>query len=484
MARRGEEMTAEKMVCVGGQWKCKEGAEMEIEPGMSMTCVNGEWATPDMGEGEEGLPEGHACKIGDREELTPGVYMTCVNGQWEMPQEGEMPPGEGELPPGAECREGDEMPIDDMHSMRCCDGKWKSVTKATWGDEPVPGDGELPPGAVCKEGETVTQSGVSLTCVSGQWQETGMPGDGTGVPMPPGLPPDEYDGGMPPDEYDGGMPPDESDEGVPPEFMPHDPTGDGSSPGEGGYIAPDLEDVSQLPEDIRQEIADEIQDVTVPEADEWSEEGPIPGTVVPMPETGLPAIPIPIFGINVAKMVGWTGRTVEFQEIIPGLRPTPIPWVIPPLGEIPIIGPILVPVEQRSPLAEIPIIGPMLASIEKIPLLPGFIIRGDDGKVENEGMRLPTVPRGMVGLPALPIPEPLAKPDFGYDPATVVTLPDEGPMPMPPGLPPGEGDMVTWDDSYASEGGWDAAYGEPMDAQLSFRKKGYHLGDRERGYIL
>ena len=86
-------MTAEKMVCAGGQWKCKEGAQMEIEPGMFMTCVKGEWATPDadyVPEGAEaGLPEGHVCNIGDREEIAPGMYMTCVNGQWEMPKEPE-----------------------------------------------------------------------------------------------------------------------------------------------------------------------------------------------------------------------------------------------------------------------------------------------------------------------------------------------------------------------------------------------------------
>ena len=362
--KSGEEMPEEQMVCTDGSWKCKEGAKMEIEPGLFMTCTNGEWVTPtpEVPEGEEaGLPEGAVCNTGDREEISPGVFMACVNGQWQMPTE-PAPPSGGGVPPGGVTPPGGVAP------------------PSEWGEE-------LPPGAVCREGETAPiEGGLSMKCVGGQWA-TPEP-TGAGGVTPGEIPPE----GMPPAEY---VPPAAGVEVSPAE--------------EGGYVAPETGDVMEMPGDVKEEIANEIQGVTIPEAEKWSEEGPVPGTVVPKPETGLPQIPVPLFGINISKMVGWTGRTIEFQEIIPGVRATPIPWVIPPVNEIPVIGPMI------------------SSTIDKIPLLPGFIIRGEDGKVENEGMRLPTVPRNLVGLPAIPVPEPLPKANFGYEEKPgEVTLPGEG----------------------------------------------------------
>jgi len=297
-----------------------ECVEGEEMPEEQMVCFGGKWV----------------CKEGAKYDIGDGAFMVCTNGEWGMPEDeaGQLPYG-AELPSGAEAG--------------------------------------LPEGHVCTIGDREEiVAGVFMECVNGQWLmpgEPGMPAEEGYLPFEPGMPAEE--GYMPAEE--GYMP---GEPGMPAEeyYSPAE---------EGGYVAPEMEDMWDLPEEIREQIAGEIQDVTMPEAEEWSEEGPVPGTVVPMAETGLPQIPVPIFGIDIAKMVGWEGRTIEFQEIIPGIRASPLPWFIP--------------------------------IIEQIPLLPGIIIRDEDGLIVQEGMRLPTLPRSLVGLPAIPIPKQLPKPDFGYD---------------------------------------------------------------------
>ena len=60
-----------------------------------------------------------------------------------------------------------------------------------------------------------------------------------------------------------------------------------------------------------------------------------------------------IVGLKPAEM-----NTIEFQEIIPGIKPPRVPLVIP--------------------------------GLEKLPLLPGWTVRNPRGVVVNEGMKLPT----------------------------------------------------------------------------------------------
>jgi hypothetical protein len=138
----------------------------------------------------------------------------------------------------------------------------------------------------------------------------------------------------------------------------------------------EAEEAREQPPDVREEIAKVIQTVTVPIAKEITTPTPVPGVVIPKPGTGLPQVPvtIPTAAIRVPDVkIG--GNTIEFQEIIPGVRPPAIPLLIP--------------------------------GLEKLPILPGWTIRSGSGKVIAQGDRLPTVPIGVFGIP---IPPELDKP--------------------------------------------------------------------------
>jgi len=141
-------------------------------------------------------------------------------------------------------------------------------------------------------------------------------------------------------------------------------------------VPEDAEKAREKSADVREEIAKVIQTVTVPIAKEITTPTPVPGVVIPKPGTGLPQVPvtIPTEAISVPDVkIG--GNTIEFQEIIPGIRPPAIPLLIP--------------------------------GLEKLPILPGWTIRSQSGGVIAQGDRLPTVPIGVFGIP---IPPELDKP--------------------------------------------------------------------------
>lgn len=147
-------------------------------------------------------------------------------------------------------------------------------------------------------------------------------------------------------------------------------------------------DLRILPVQTREQVAEQIQAVTVPAAVVSSDPTPIPGIVTPKPETGLPPVPVPVPGIEIPEVKVPGAHTIEFQELIPGLKPPAIPMLIP--------------------------------GLEKLPLLPGWTVRDKAGEVVSEGMRIPT----LKGLPGIPIPEPLPEPYLpigGYVPSPVVT---------------------------------------------------------------
>lgn len=132
----------------------------------------------------------------------------------------------------------------------------------------------------------------------------------------------------------------------------------------------------EQPPDVREAIAKVIQTVTVPIAKEITTPTPLPGVVIPKPGTGLPQVPVtlPTEAIHIPDVkIG--GNTIEFQEIIPGIRPPAIPLLIP--------------------------------GLERLPILPGWTIRSGQGKVVAQGDRLPTAPIGVFGIP---IPPELEKP--------------------------------------------------------------------------
>ena len=126
-----------------------------------------------------------------------------------------------------------------------------------------------------------------------------------------------------------------------------------------------------LPVQTREQVAEQILAVTVPAAIAASDPTPIPGIVIPKSETGLMPVPVPVPGIEIPDVKVPGAHTIEFQELIPGLKPPEIPILIP--------------------------------GLEKLPLLPGWTVRDDAGAVVSEGMRIPT----LKGLPSIPIPEPL-----------------------------------------------------------------------------
>jgi len=71
-------------------------------------------------------------------------------------------------------------------------------------------------------------------------------------------------------------------------------------------------------------------------------------------------------------------NTIEFQELIPGIKPPRIPILIP--------------------------------GLENLPLLPGWIIRDPEGKVINAGIRIPVLMWEIVQPPEKPPESPVIIP--------------------------------------------------------------------------
>jgi hypothetical protein len=134
----------------------------------------------------------------------------------------------------------------------------------------------------------------------------------------------------------------------------------------------------------REEVAMAIQSVTIPQAVAITNPTVIHGVVIPKIESGMPQIPvvIPSLVLERVEIRPESTNMIEFQEIIPGIKPPSIPSLIP--------------------------------GLEKLPLLPGWTIRDPAGKILNEGMRMPLVPPiGATGItipPELPQEGELAAP--------------------------------------------------------------------------
>ena len=143
-------------------------------------------------------------------------------------------------------------------------------------------------------------------------------------------------------------------------------------------------DVRRADVNTREAIARAIQRVTIPEAVALSTPTAIQGVVIPKPETGLPQMPvvIPLLALQGVEIKPEGMNMIEFQEIIPGIKPPSIPSLIP--------------------------------GLEKLPMLPGWTIRDPAGKILNEGVRMPLVPPiGATGIaipPELPTEGEIAPP--------------------------------------------------------------------------
>jgi len=143
-------------------------------------------------------------------------------------------------------------------------------------------------------------------------------------------------------------------------------------------------DVRRADVNTREAIARAIQRVTIPEAVALSTPTAIQGVVIPKLGTGLPQLPvvIPLLALQGVEIKPEGMNMIEFQEIIPGIKPPSIPSLIP--------------------------------GLEKLPLLPGWTIRGPAGKILNEGVRMPLVPPiGATGIaipPELPTEGEIAPP--------------------------------------------------------------------------
>ncbi len=157
-----------------------------------------------------------------------------------------------------------------------------------------------------------------------------------------------------------------------------------------GHSAASLRDADV---NTREAFAKAILNVVVPETERISTPTPIPGVVTPKPETGLPPIPLTI--PEMALKLPDTGikgmNTIEFQELIPGIKLPAIPLLIP--------------------------------GLEKLPLLPGWTVRNREGRVVSEGARIPTLPPGIIGIK---IPGELP-PDTESRPSVMPERPPIGP---------------------------------------------------------
>jgi hypothetical protein len=135
------------------------------------------------------------------------------------------------------------------------------------------------------------------------------------------------------------------------------------------------DDVRHADVNTREAVARAIQRVTIPQAVALSTPTAIQGVVIPKLETGLPQMPvvIPLLALQGVEIKPEGMNMIEFQEIIPGIKPPSIPSLIP--------------------------------GLEKLPLLPGWTIRDPAGKILNEGVRMPLVPP--IGATGIAIPPEL-----------------------------------------------------------------------------
>lgn len=142
----------------------------------------------------------------------------------------------------------------------------------------------------------------------------------------------------------------------------------------------DPESLRQIDANAREAVAKCIRAAATIEGESLTDATPVPGVRIPTVASGQPQIPIP-FGIKLPELAMGT-NTIEFQEIIPGIKPPSIPMIIP--------------------------------FFEKLPLLPGWTIRDKTGMVLNEGMKLPLVevPREIFGIK---IPDFLPRGALGYE---------------------------------------------------------------------
>jgi len=138
------------------------------------------------------------------------------------------------------------------------------------------------------------------------------------------------------------------------------------APGEVMQVVADTASLRRLDPNAREAIAKCIRAAATIEGEALSDPTPIPGVRIPKVESGQPQIPIP-FGVKLPSLNLGT-NTIEFQEIIAGIKPPSIPMLLP--------------------------------FFEKLPMLPGWTIRDSTGKILNEGMRIPMVevPREIFGI--------------------------------------------------------------------------------------
>ena len=143
-------------------------------------------------------------------------------------------------------------------------------------------------------------------------------------------------------------------------------------------VVTDPSSLRRIDANAREAVAKCIRAAATIEGESLTDATPIPGVRIPTVASGMPQIPIP-FGIKLPTIDLGT-NTIEFQEIIPGIKPPSIPMIIP--------------------------------FLDKLPLLPGWTIRDSTGAVLNEGMRLPLVeiPREIFGIK---IPDFLQRGDLG-----------------------------------------------------------------------
>ena len=141
------------------------------------------------------------------------------------------------------------------------------------------------------------------------------------------------------------------------------------------YITAD--DIRLADVNAREAIAIAIQSVTIPAAVALTTPTAIQGVVIPKLNTGLPQIPvvIPELALRGIEIKPEGMKMLEFQEIIPGIKPPSIPLLI--------------------------------QGLENLPLLPGWTIRGPDGRILGEGERMPLVPP--IGATGIEIPPELPR---------------------------------------------------------------------------
>lgn len=131
-------------------------------------------------------------------------------------------------------------------------------------------------------------------------------------------------------------------------------------------VVTDPASLRHLDVNAREAIAKCVRAAATIEGEALSDPTPVPGVRIPKVESGQPQIPIP-FGVKLPT-IDLGGNTIEFQEVIAGIKPPSIPMILP--------------------------------FFEKLPLLPGWTIRDRTGKVLNEGMKIPLVeiPREIFGI--------------------------------------------------------------------------------------